>query len=108
MQQPTGKRVEKTRSQGNAQCIIQKGPHQVLFDVFYGCMGNGNGIGNEKKGVSGERDVGIFNGYISSAAYRKASIGLGEGRRVIDAITDHGHLKSLGLKLLYKRKFVFR
>ena len=38
--------------------------------------------------------------------YEVITIGLGQGRSIIDAVADHGHAKSLLLQLLNHRKLL--
>ena len=51
--------------------------------------------------TSHQHDVCAFHGHIGTGPDRKAHIGLGQGRRIIDAIPDHSDSFSLRLKLFH-------
>ena len=47
-----------------------------------------------------ERDVGRLDGHVGAGAHRDADVGLGQGRRVVDPVADHGHDTAVGLQAL--------
>ena len=49
-----------------------------------------------------------LNGYIAPTAHRNPDVGLGQRRRVVDAVTDHRHLMPLALQALDSVSFTVR
>ena len=47
-----------------------------------------------------QHDLGAFHGHVGAGADREADIGLRQGRRIVDAVADHGDLVTLVLQFL--------
>ena len=56
--------------------------------------------------VADQDDVAALDGHVGAAAHGDADIGLGQGRRIVDAVADKGHHFAAFLELLYLARLV--
>ena len=60
--------IQRTRGDGNAQHVIDKGKEQILFDVAYRGSAQSPCTGNAPKVAFDQRDAGTFHGHVGARA----------------------------------------
>ena len=76
-------------------------PEQILLDVAHGRPGQVE-RGQDGVQVRVHQDhVAGFHGHVDARAHGDADVRLGQGRGVVDAVADHGHLAALGLQAVH-------
>ena len=94
--------IEDACRDRNTDHIVGKRPEEVLPDVAHDGAGKIHCAHDALGRITHEDDVGARARGIRAAAHCNARIGLGERRRVIDAVAHHG-ARSVGLKRLHVR-----
>src|SRR6266536_3951258 len=97
-EQEPSKGIEQSHRDGNAQAIVDESTKQILAHIAHGGFRDGDGGHHPLEASTDQRDIGGFNRHIRSGSNRKADMGLGEGWRIIDAVTYHPHLLSFQLQ----------
>src|SRR6266536_681907 len=99
-EQEPSKGIEQSHRDGNAQAIVDESTKQVLAHIAHSSFRDGDGRHHPLEASTDQRDIGGLNRHIRSGSNRKADISLGEGWRIIDAVTHHPHLLSFQLQFL--------
>src|SRR5579884_1494306 len=93
------KRIQRPRSQRNAQRVINEREEEVLADVAHDGTAQAAGSRNAPQVTLQERDAGAFDGDIGAAAHGDAHVRLRQRRGVINAVAGHGYDATLALQL---------
>ena len=91
-------RIEDTRSQGDADDVVEEGPEQVFFDILDDSLAQADGADGVEEVAAHEDGIGAFDGDVGPGTDGHAQIGFGQGRRIIDAVTNHGDFMAFGLE----------
>ena len=84
--------VEYARRDGNADGVVEKRPEEVLLDVADDRPAQLHGGGNVQKVAAHQHNVRRLDGDVRARTDGDADVRAREGRRVVDAVADHGDL----------------
>ena len=80
--------------------VVDEREEQVLPDVAHGRLGQAAGAHETAEVAFHQRDAGALHGHVGAGAHGDADVGLGERRRVVDAVARHRHDAALACRRL--------
>ena len=101
-------RIEHAGRERHRERIEDKGEEQVLPDVAHGGAAEMPRAHDASQIAFDQGDAGAFHRDIGAGAHGDADLGLGERRRIIDAVTRHGDEAALILEFLDRRGLLIR
>src|ERR1700737_3717809 len=96
------------RGKGDRGGVVTEGPAEILMDRPQGLSRQLDRTHDTVEPAGHQRDIGGLDGDIGAGANRNAEIGLHQGGRVVDAVTNHRDHAALALQPLNLGHFVLR
>ena len=91
VEQHAEERIEHSGRDGNAQHVVEEGPEKVLSDDFHGHGRKPDGRNHQAQIVLDESDIARFHRDVGPRSDGDPHVGRGQGRRIVDAVSHHGH-----------------
>ena len=88
-QQPAGERVQHAGRQRNAERVVDEGEAEVLLHVAHGLLREPPRPRDAAQVALDQRDLRAVHRDVGARAHRDADIGLGQRRRIVDAVAGH-------------------